>query len=76
MELQSSNLYERLVPETGQLSISDEVFDGSSNGGSTRDMRIAGLLEDYDVASVGSASRSPMKGGFLSSENNGRMLHL
>ena len=72
MELQSSNHYERLVPETGQMS------DGSSNGGSVRDMRMAGLLEDHDVVSVGigSASRSPPKGAFLSSESNGRMLHL
>ena len=76
IELQSSNHhYERLVPETGQLS--DGMLDGSSGGGSVRDMRIAGLLEDHDAVSVGigSASTSPMKGGFLSSEN-GRMLHL
>ena len=58
--------------------MSDELFDGSSSGGSVRDMRMAGLLEDHDIVSVGigSASRSPPKGAFLSSENNGRMLHL
>ena len=76
IELQSSNHhYERLVPETGQLS--DEILDSSSSGDSARNVRIAGLLEDHDAMSVGigSASTSPMKGGFLSSEN-GRMLHL
>ena len=79
IELQSSNhIYERLVPETGQMS--DELFDASSNHeGSVRDMRISGLLDDRDVASVGIGqigSASPLKGAFLTPESNGRMLHL
>ena len=74
IELQSSNHYERLVPETGQMS--DEVFDRSSCGGSVCDVRIAGLSEDHDIGSVGIGSTSPSKGGFLSSEYNGRILHL
>ena len=58
--------------------MSDELFDGSSSGGSVHDVRIAGLLEDHDVnvVSVGIGSASPSKGGFLSSEFNERMLHL
>ena len=56
--------------------MSDELFDGSSNGGSVRDVRRMDLLEDQDVASMGIGGASPPKGAFLSSESNGRMLHL
>ena len=75
IELQSSNTYERLVPETGQLSDEfDHFFNGSGSSGSVHYLRTAGVLEDQ--VSVGIGSASPSKGGFLSSEHNGGMSHL